>query len=347
MLSVPIGGASESVSTARERAIADEAKHSESVRTVLERTVTDSACDSEQKRCSMTLPEATKLDRALVVGQTLDSSRDCVRNISDPLSKKGDKVDDNLGALAQALPIALREEGVARKSDLENLENKWQDRHSEQQKQIDENAQNLRELRGVIEELRYELAEFRGTASSAPPAAASSSSAPPAAARPGTLRLDDDNEWSPSRVLIRGFAPWGCDVSKKITDTQYDTFSKVWLNYLAQHLRKAVSCTKPYALNHQIVFEIKGGWNMCTIVSIYFQAGIDSKKIDVNGCYDLTARVEVSPSRRVACKQFFEVVDWLRTKNIEDRQLVTCPRSLRFYMSTHKEVGWINRQTIR
>ena len=69
---------------------------------------------------------------------------------------------------------------------------------------------------------------------------------------------------------------------------------------------------------------------------------LSSKMVAVRGKTDLRVSAEVSPQRRVQCKEFFDALACIQSKGKEEADLHICPKSLKLYSRTYAFVGGID-----
>lgn len=97
-----------------------------------------------------------------------------------------------------------------------------------------------------------------------------------------------------------------------------------------------------FAINHQITFRVRGGRRQCDQVA-KFRDKVATRQLRVRNCVDLRVAVEVSPSRRGACKEFFQALSWFERTGIQKEQMVTCPRGLKLYTTSYVLIGEATR----
>ena len=171
---------------------------------------------------------------------------------------------------------------------------------------FDKMEETLKELRAIIDELK-------STKSAAP-----TSSSPTIS---GT--------WEPRHVFVRGFAPYGCSSSAKLTRTEYTAHAKVFMDLLPQHLKSSVKVDDPYPLSFQLSFRVSGGRHTCQIVREYFADGIDTGDIKIKD-QAVKASIEVSAERRGAFKALYGALE--RDNSTMDESAVeVCKRSFTIY----------------
>jgi len=171
---------------------------------------------------------------------------------------------------------------------------------------FDKMEETLKELRAIIDELK-------STKSAAP-----TSSSPTIA-----------GSWEPRHVFVRGFAPYGCSSSAKLTRTEYTAHAKVFMDLLPQHLKSSVKVDDPYPLSFQLSFRVSGGRHTCQIVREYFADGIDTGDIKIKD-QAVKASIEVSAEKRGAFKALYGAL--VRVNSTMDESAVeVCKRSFTIY----------------
>ena len=165
----------------------------------------------------------------------------------------------------------------------------------------------IKELCGMVDELQHTRA-----ASVAQPTATSSVT-----------------QWEPRYVFIRGFAPYGCASSDKLTRTQDNENAQQFLDMVPAHLKEFVKLDDPYPLSFQLAFRVTGGRSRCLVIRDLFTNGIDQHTITIKG-KPVKASVEISPDKRVSFKELYGAVERINSK-VDSAKVEVCRRTFTVY----------------
>jgi len=237
-----------------------------------------------------------------------------------------------MGELACLFRSIIQEEGLARREDVEKV----QQRMAIQDEKIADQDRRIEAMRTTLDDLRQEPAEIR-KAGVATAAAASAASAPAggAAARSTSLAgastaassAGGAGEWTPRSVLVRGWAPFGAGPASKLNKAEYKVAGDKLLNFLPLALRAQVSVAAPYVLNHQITMYLReASSDLCHRVREALQDGIERASYTIR---EVTPRcsVELSPRKRTLVRNMFRGIDRLKAAKVQEAQFDICHRS--------------------
>lgn len=187
----------------------------------------------------------------------------------------------------------------------------------------------IKELEQTIEELRSIVNGFKANAVLDPPLVGNTA---------------ESGNWQPRYVYVRGFAPFGCDKSEKITRGDYDTHTKRFMALLPDKVKQRVTVESPFALSHQLAFRITGGRDVCEVVKNYFTNGIINDNITIKD-RELMVMIQLSEARKLTFKAFFDAVERVKAK-LEPSKIDICRRTLTiFELPDYNVIGKIPKET--
>jgi len=251
-------------------------------------------------------------------------------------------MDGQMADLAAALRIALRAEGVARQSDLREIK------------------EQLGEHSRAIDELKAEMAAVRSERTTS---AAASSSWPSLPGTPGRLvgglpafrppqhRFQQQpqqqqqpspqqqpqqpyrqQQWRPTTLLLRGWAPYGSDPKAKITKIEYMQIAKKLENAIGDEYKRHIQVPAPYALSYQIMVRLVDVNDLqAATIKARIEQWIEEDSIKVKGTRPRVAW-ETSPLRRRMVAEYFAARAALAAKGVDmEREVLLCDRGLKIY----------------
>ena len=159
-----------------------------------------------------------------------------------------------------------------------------------------------------------------------------------------------DQQFVPSVLIVRGFAPFGCDPKQKIGEKKAKELQVELIAMLPNHMRANIEAQAPFQVNHQLLFRCSGQGNEPK-QHCYSVAGVWNARFEAGwtiGGKPLKAVLELSPEKRLLCRNFYAAGDWLRSVVSEEHKekVVACGRSLRIYSDTNEVVGETPRNSI-
>ena len=203
---------------------------------------------------------------------------------NDKLRKRSDMGSDAASIIAAVNQntnlkfIELKAEVQTIKSDVVSLKSEMVQsnaRIDQTQTRVTSVEETLKELRAVIEEVK--------------------STKPVVTSTP----VSTNGGFQPKLVFVRGFAPYGCAASDKLTRSEYAKESNELHLMLPEPLRSSVRIADPFPLSFQVAFRVMGGRDECEVVRDHLANGIAKKSFKIKG-NDLKVSIEVSPERRTA-----------------------------------------------
>ena len=246
---------------------------------------------------------------------------------ADRSRSRGDSED-----LASAVLTALRDYGAAKTSDLEEVRRACDEQIAEHR---EETRNRLDELARSLEDLRAEVRAERAAAPSG--AAASSDVAGPSPAEPAAAY--GQAGFVPSRIYVRGWAPFGSPKGAKITKQEAKVLQDALLQALPQAQRAKVVAEEPYVLNWQIVFRLRAP-SRCfadELVDVW-RTYVNTQELRVRG-QAVRISMELSPGRRALYSEFFKAWDEAKAGIGEDR-LEACTKSCQLYLKEGLDLLW-------
>ena len=210
-----------------------------------------------------------------------------------------------------------------------------------QQQEQEEMRKGMQSNADAIREIREELAAARrdATEGDRPPASVAGSGprnlglgvgSPTRSAAPSTTASEGD--WVPRTVQIRGFAPYGCPVSDKLTKAQFKPEVANIMAALPREVREGVRATPPFVLNYQItlVVEGQGGWQEVRSAKLAIEKALAEGDVRING-RELRVGTQTSPARKLQLSNLFSALDALKAKGVGEEKVEVCHRTLQIY----------------
>lgn len=265
--------------------------------------------------------------------------------------------------LAEAMRKAMLALDLPNRKDLEQLATKQdvaevrgevagiKGKCEEQDARIAKLEQAIEEMRKIIRDQQAGTNAFDVDA--APPgpmaaAAARRTSAGGSAwgpAQPAARRVSNQERFFPTSIIVRGFAPYGCNPGKKLSKVDATTKQDELLDLLPTDLKRNFEKTPAYAVNHQLllrclVAEGPVSRQLCERASKAINLSIETGRFTISDAA-LKCVLEISPERKLLCRNYYAALDWLRTildpATIDTLQF--CNRSLKVYDQNNNLVG--------
>ena len=138
-----------------------------------------------------------------------------------------------------------------------------------------------------------------------------------------------DEGFCPSSVIVRGFAPYGGPSSNKINDKECKKQQLKLLELLPSHIRGHLNPNFPFGVNHQISFRADGigteprSW--CEAAMRIWNSAFEAGTFSIGTAGRLKATLEISPERRMLCRNYYAACEWLLNEVQPDfKDAVTC-----------------------
>lgn len=160
----------------------------------------------------------------------------------------------------------------------------------------------------------------------------------------GAFPMSDSQATGPTKIRIRGWAPFGCSMDKIISKVEYKQRVTELKELLPASMQNQVRFESPFLTNHQILVRVIGGGERCWVVQEALQAKIDEKDYKICG---QTVRVSVEPSQESKqwYRSYFASLRALESK-VDASSFEPDIKALAIYAKPSQEcVGKLNRKS--
>lgn len=247
-------------------------------------------------------------------------------------------------ALVALLRQAMREEGIARRSDLAELENRFDSRMSavtsewaEKLKSVERAETRIQEVSDKVDTsiaaigAQISILETRLEQISKSGASSAASTAGPNewTDRPwGGSKRGEDSKWTPKTIFVRGWAPFGGPTHQKVSREEAMALDSKVRQALGPQERQLQTMAH-YVCNHQIAYKLKEGADG-DIYSWKDRIASAVQDLEVRGSR-LRVGLEQSPQRKMEYQQFSRALELLRSCPGLDGKWEEDGRTLRVY----------------
>lgn len=203
-------------------------------------------------------------------------------------------------AIAAALRKVMHEEGVATKTDLEKFG-----------ATLEHHEQKMDSLEKHLEALEKQETWIPAPGTPRAPSRPSTGSRSSSAGRASSARTRDTRERTPGIIHIKGFAPFGCDASKKLRKGDAENALQDLYGKLDAELRAALSPMPTYAINHSLSMRVVSNhdpWETARKLDELIQ----HVKWTIKSCR-VNARAEQSATRKKSWSMYYQ-----RLQNIKE-----------------------------
>lgn len=245
--------------------------------------------------------------------------------------------------------MAIRDEKLARQEDVAHLAQRIEEVKSESDKRIAEVQQRLDTSVGALtEKVALLQSKVAGDQVSGPSSVASTSGSVSWPGRP--RRSENEREggsgWVPRTIHVRGWAPFGCPTSSKISREEAMRLDGRIREALGPPSRQ-LQMVSPYVCNHQVTYRFQTGHFNIYDLKDLLAAAIRDKHIQVRDC-DVRAALEQSAQRKAEYSQYYGALDRLRQEALLADKWIEDGRALRIYAANSwqelgkpSECGWV------
>ena len=196
---------------------------------------------------------------------------------------------------------------------VEGRTNRVEERTEELEEQVRQMRTELQRLSETQEQLDKSgqlgptWAQVAGSAGSA------ASSTMPSDGSTGSPGLSQ--QWLPRFVAIRGFAPYGCDHTSKLTEDECNLYAKKAYAFLPQTYRAKLKVAKAFQVNYQIVFPLAAPTSEsgARAIANFFEEQLRVAAFDIKGKH-IRVVAELAPERRAHYRNFVLALEILDAK---------------------------------
>ena len=146
----------------------------------------------------------------------------------------------------------------------------------------------------------------------------------------------------PRFIAIRGFAPFGCDHTSKLTEEECNLYAQKAFGFLPKTHQAKIKVAKAFQINYQIVFPLAAPTSEIAArnLAIFFEEQLRNNEFDIKGKRVFVVP-ELSPERRAHYRNYTLALERLGGK-LDDAQanILGCRKALCIHRrDTMAEVG--------